>query len=904
MRPLLERLFRLPWGDVTRRALEETAADAVHEMSAAPTPTRRLGRLGAGLAAVIRVVALAFASIGEGEHPMRNLGHDLRLAWRRLRATPAFVLFAVITLALGIGATTAIFSVVHAAMGPPPGVTTIDRLVNITHTEAGSLPIIGLSYGDYLDLRARQTVFTHVAGWFFFQQAFSANGQAETAFGEAVSGEYFETLGVTPALGRAIQSADDVPGAPPVAVISNGVWRRMFGGARDVVGKSIRLNGVMFEIVGVAPRSFAGLFNGGLIPSAMWIPLNASRLLPMIPASDYFDRDNRSHRWLQVRALLKPGVTLEEARAQVTGIARQLDQAYPIGRDLDPRLRMPWAVSRPWVVRRTADVPVNESAAVMIGPMTAVVMSAVGLVLLVACTNLANLMLARHSGRQHELAVRLALGASRWRLVRESVVEDLIIAGAGGLLGVGVARVALVFLGRDLPVANGLALHLAPRLDPAVLLLAAAATFLALLVFGLVPAMQATRADVRSALTADGSHSAAPRWRGRRFLIAMQVMVSVMLLSTAALYVAQLRAMSQLDGGIDLRHLAVAQVDFGSQQIESARTHQIVDAVLAQIRRRPDVRAAAASSGLPVGLQTPGCMVGVPRPSRLLPLVAATPGIFDTLGVAIVHGRAFDARDTTDSEPVIVISERTAKGLFGRTDVVGQHVVFQRRQFVGEAVPPVETLTVIGVAADTDSGQVGSHTRGVAYLPLSQQDEGRLALTVRALGNPEPLVGALRQAIASVEPDLAVTQVGTGEAVAGPAGMIFLEIVSGFSGILGMLALALALAGLYGVLAHIVARRTREVGVRVALGASRKDILRLVLRDGLHPVASGIVAGLAIGVIARMTLRPVFVRLLPAVDPVMLTAIPLAMLAAALVACYIPARRAAEVDPNVALRDL
>jgi predicted permease len=838
---------------------------------------------------------------------VETLWRDVRHAWRRLCATPVFALFTALTLALGIGATTAVYSIVRGVLGPTPGVAHIESIVNVYHTPRGSVPMVAMSYGDYLDFRARQTTLQEVTAWCFFRQAFVANGQAETAFGEAVGGEYFQLLGVIAEMGRTLQPADDRPGAPPVVVISHGVWQRLFGGAPDIVGRLIKMNGHNYEIVGVAPVAFNGLFNNGMVPSAMWVPLASVPLLPKEALGYTLDPNQRSHRWLMVKGRLKPGRILSEVAAEVTSIAKQLDAAYPIGQDLDRRYRMPYAISRPWAVRRAVDVHVNETADVVVGPMAWTIMGAAVLVLLVACTNIANLMLARGAARRHELAVRLALGAPRWRLVREILVESTILASAGGIAGLGIARWLLFILGNDLAVGTNISLHLVPQLDPWVIAMSAAATLLTLVVTGLVPALQSTRADLRAALATDGSHTAHSRWRGRRILISAQVAVSVILLSLTALCTSQLWQQSRLDSGIDLEHLALAQVDFAMQGYEEARVRQIVDATLRQMARRPGVDAVAASSGLPVGLgvTTPGCVVRTLDESRRsgAELVAATPGIFKTLGVAIRRGRAFNETDTQSASPVIVVNEVTARALFDTPDVLGRRLGLKRAQWVGESEHPVETMTIVGVAADSDAGSVGRRDRGVVYLPFAQHYEGRLILAARASGDPRNLIGALRQALRSVDPGVAVTQAGTGLAVAGPSS-VFLQVTAGLAGVLGSLALVLALAGLYGVLSHVVARRTWEIGVRVALGAGRMKILGMVLRDGLVPVGCGIGAGLMAGIMARMLLRLFFIQLLPALDPGVLTVVPVLMLLAGIVACYLPARRAARVDPNIALKEL
>jgi predicted permease len=831
---------------------------------------------------------------------------DIVLGLRRLRATPGFAAFAIVTLALGIGVTTAIYSIVRAVLGPPPGVTTIDRLVTITHARGGSIPIIALSYGDYLDLRDRQTTFQDLAGWAFHRFSFTGQGASGSGFGEIVSGDYFQVLGVGPAHGRVLQPADDTPSAAPVAVLGYTVWQRVFNGAPDVVGQPIRINGSTFEVVGVAAREFAGLFNNGLIASTVWIPMSAARTLPRGGTSVDFDTTNRSRRWVQVRARLRPEASVEQARAEVTALAQQLDREAPIGLDLPqlPRGRWPeYQTRRPWVVRATTEVYVNETADRMVRPMAAVLLGAVGLVLLVACTNLANLMLARHSRRRSEAGVRLALGASRLRLVRESLAEVLLLAALGGAAGLGVARVLLVLLGQDLQMGAGASLHVAPALDLAALGCAGAAALVALLVAGVLPAFRASRVDLRSALASENA-AASPRWRGRRYLITLQVGVSALLVALAGLCIAQVRQQRQIDSGVDLDRLAFVDVDFGAQQYAADRVRQIVDAALGQLAQQGV--AAAVSSGLPVGIGTPGATLEAGDAARTprLELVASTPGIFGVLGVPIVQGRGFTDRDTASGAPVIVIDERTAAGLFVGSNALGRTVTFRRTRWAQEAPQPEKLLTVIGIAGDTDSGSIGRRDGGVAYVPFAQQYEEHLVLSARdASGDADALPGVLRRTLSSIDPAVAVTRVGTGETFLGEL-TLFFRVVGGLSSVLGTLALVVALAGLFGVLSHVVASRTREIGIRLALGAGRRRILSMVLREGLSPVLLGLGAGLGLAVLARFGLQPMFTRLLPALDVMALAVVPLLFLGAGVAACYLPARRAAAVDPKRALRDL
>jgi putative ABC transport system permease protein len=405
-------------------------------------------------------------------------------------------------------------------------------------------------------------------------------------------------------------------------------------------------------------------------------------------------------------------------------------------------------------------------------------------------------------------------------------------------------------------------------------------------------------------LTADGAGTV-PRWRGRRFLIAMQVSVSVLLVAVATLYAGEMRRESRIDTGVDLDKLALAQVDFGSQRYDEARARQVAEQALRQMATRHGVAAVSVVSGLPAGLTTTGATltpVDATRPADVA-FVAGTPGVFDTLGIGILRGRPFDGRDTSGGPPVILLSGIAVRQLFRDTEPIGRDVIFKRRRVVGELEQPPVRMTVIGVTADTDAMGVGRRAYGVAYLPLDQHYESRLVLAARVSTEPQAFVGPLRAAIASVDPDLAVAQIGTGLALAGPD-TTFPRIVSSSASLLGLTALVLALAGLSGVLSQVVAGRTREIGVRLALGAGAPAIRRMIMAEGLRPVLMGLIAGLGFGLIARAALQPFFLRLVPTTDVTLMILLPVLFLGAGVVACYAPAHRASRIDPNVALRSL
>jgi predicted permease len=836
---------------------------------------------------------------------MQQLQTELALSVRRLLTAPGFTAFAVITLALGIGATTAIYSVIYTALLRPPGIRDVDRVVNIYHADPSlSSPMASLSFPDYEDLRRAQTSFSSIAPWVRFRQPVFAEGNSDYLIGEMVGGEYFQMLGVAAAMGRTIQPADDKPGAPAVAVISDELWRRRFGADPAAIGKTLKVGSVPFEVIGVAPPTFRGVDMPNVIPTPIWIPLNS---VATIEPTRLEDAQSRERRWVRAKARLRPGVSVQQAASEVLSIGRALDASNPIGTTMGAKFRMPPHVRRDWLVIPAAQILAHESIHQVAGPMASTTMAAVVLVLLVTCTNLANLLLARGAVHRHDIAVRLALGASRWHLVRQLTIESALIALLGGAGAFIIARAAMLALSSSIRVGT-IVLQFEPVLHSSVLAVCVAATLLALLVFGLLPAIHATRADVRQLLANDEGNTAAPRWRTRRFLIAGQVGVSVLLVAVAALCVEQIAAAAKQNLGFSPDRLALASMDFGAQRIDETRGRQLLDSILEAARRLPGVQSAALSSGLPIRSSAANTWVGTPdRPisaswfGHPVELVAATPDIFRTLGVPILRARRFtDQENAANGSPsVVVITEAVAAALYPNRDPIGHQITVRYDSYPGEPQRPAETRTIIGVAGNTDTGT--SRPSAAMYVPFGQHYELRMSVIVRA-ERPADLLPALRATVAKVDPEIALTELGTGSAIVGSG--IMLKVMAGTAGMLGTLALVLAMVGLYGVLSHLVARRTREMGIRMALGADRARIMRMMIGDGFRPVALGIVAGLGFGALARAAMRPIFVRMLPAMDAGALIAVPLLFIAFAVVACYFPARRAARVDPSVALRNL
>ena len=836
---------------------------------------------------------------------MHEWSSDVVHAWRRLRAAPSFALFSVLTLALGIGATTAIYSVVYAAVLRPPDIRDIDRVANLYHADprrGSGLSFVAFSRADFDDYRAVQTSFEFLAAWQAFRLPLAADGSAEWLMGEAVGGQYFSVVGVQAALGRLIQPSDDTPKAPRVLVLSDALWKKRFAGDPTVVGRVVKLGAQTFELIGVTPPTFRGVNMPNVLPTAAWIPLSAA------PVSSPDDLTDRERRTVFAKGRLRPGRSAEEARAELGTIAHRLDLAFPIGVNLDARFKAPPNVSRPWVLLPASSVKMHESVDRVARPLAATIMLAVGLVLLVACTNVANLVLARGAARRHETAVRLALGATRWRLIREPIVEASLLALGGGAGAFVVARILMArVLSGELRLAPALSVEFAPSMNASVAFAAAASTAIALIVFGVAPAIHGSRGSVRDALASDGHNMPLARWRGRRGLIACQVAVSAGLVSVAVLCAQQLIALARHETGIDVDRLAIVQFPLERPRYDEALGRRVVQDILDSVRRLPGVESVALSSGFPIELGGgSGGSVGVSQDqlSRgYYDFMVSTPDVFGTWGVQILQGRRFDNRDTAASERVVILTARLARELFSDGAAVGRQISIRFRQFADEPPPSVETVTVIGVAAETDVGDVGNRGGGFLYLPWSQHYRPSVTIAARTTGDPSSLIGPLKRVVNRVDSDLAVMDAAPASTLGGGRSLV-LKVGASASGLLGWLSLVLAMAGLYGVLSELVLRRTREIGIRMALGADARRLVSMVLLDGTRPVLAGLAIGLGCGVVLRVGFRPLFIRMLPAFDPFVVALVPAAFMVAALIAAYVPARRASRVDPNVALRQL
>lgn len=613
----------------------------------------------------------------------------------------------------------------------------------------------------------------------------------------------------------------------------------------------------------------------------------------------------RERRQLTVIGRLHAGRSIERAAAEIAGIAASLDASHP--RTI-PERGTSVVRGRGWTAGTVAEV--HDEITDYVERFGMIVAGLVMLVLVVACTNLANLVLARGTTRRQEFAVRRALGAGRWRLVLEQLSESLLIAACGAAAAYVVMRTLAAALAIDLPMSPSRSVSLQPAVDAPMLAMAGAAVLVSLVVFGLEPAVQLTRApDVRGVLAEGAAGVGHPKARRQKMLLRWQVAISTAFFILASMTVKYAFVELQHDSGVRLDGLGVAQLNFVTQGWDEARARRALDRVIDEARRDPHLESVSISTGLPFGTYyNPAVRLSTTDRSFIAKatyptgrLVAATPGIFRTLGISIRRGRAFDDRDHAGASPVLVVSETTARAFFGTADVAGRRILMQVQLRGPEQ--PAKTATIVAIANDTDTSYLSARRDGVVYAPLAQHFDPFMTVAARSSAGSAAAVGSVQAAIRNADPDIAVELAGNGAAVlTGP--YAFLRFAGTASLSLGLLTLTLAMVGLYGVQSHGVAHRTREIGVRMSFGATAAQIKRMVLKDGYRPVFEGMASGIFIGLAGRGIIRAYLDAKISILDPWMLAPVPVPLLLAAFCACYLPARRAASIEPIVALRQL
>jgi macrolide transport system ATP-binding/permease protein len=815
---------------------------------------------------------------------------DVRYSVRSLLKNPGLTLAAVLSLALGIGANTTIFTWVQAVLFRPIPVAADPGSLRIAAMENREGQSRSWSYPNYRDFRDRVSMMDVVAQ---DDQTFSiavdqsvlgqgAGGQAERAWGGLVSGNYFEVMGVRAAAGRLFTAQDDVtPGGHPVAVISYAYWQRRFAADGAVIGKQITINNTPITIIGVAPEGFIGSFLG--VSSAAWVPMAMQR--EMMGG----DRMNqRGNGWFQSIVRLKPGVSQAQAQAEASSIMAQLEQEHKDFND-GRRLR----------IVQTWEAPFG--AATVLAPILAVLSTLVALVLVIACANVANLLLSKAVSRRREVAVRLSLGASRLRLMRQLLTESLLLALVAGLGGVAMAYwtmdVIMAFVPPvDMPIDLGL------RMDATTLLFALAVSMMTGLVFGLAPALQASSAHTIDALKEEGRSGGGGKSTGRlrSALVVAQVAVCLVLLVGAALFLRSFVAAQTLSPGFETDHVVTASVDMFPSGYTGERNREFQRRAIDAIAAVPGVRSVAFGTRLPLGFggnnsTSVGVEGYVPREEEEIVINYTTvgPRYFETMGIPIREGREYAATDAPAAQTLVIINDAMAKRYWPKGGALGGQL-----RLGGKTL-----LQVIGVVADSKYSSINERPLPQLFFPLARGEASTLRMFVRTAGDPAPMVAEVRNAIHAIDPALPVYDARTLNEHMQVA-VFAQKMAANLLGAMGVLALLLAAIGLYGVRASAVTQRTQELGLRLALGASPGSLLGMIVGQGMKLTTIGLVIGLAIALGAFGSIGAVR-TLLPGIsplDPMTFVGVPVVLGLIALLASWIPGRRAGKVDPLVALR--
>jgi predicted permease len=808
---------------------------------------------------------------------MNTFFRDLRYALRTLGRSPGFTAAAVLILALGIGANTAIFSLVDAVvLHPLPGVARPEALVDLSGPT--------LSYPSYRSLRdATAGSLDGLASWRERSMSLSVGAVAERIRGAIVSGNYFDLLGARAASGRLLAPADEDSGEANV-VLAARLWKNRFGSDPAIVGKAIRLNGAPFTVIGVAPEGFRGTAFGEA--PDLWVSIGA---WPQLATGQFqrLDLQRRGWGWLSALGRLKRGVSIAQAQAAVEVATRQESAAFPDDLEADAHFTL-----RPTL--RAAAGFGQEGDPVS---FLALLVGAVGVTLAIACANLANLLLARAAARRKEIAVRQAIGASRSRLLRQLLTESVTLSLLGGAAGLLVASWALGLAVRmPLPGDFSLALF-APALDLRALGFAFLLSVATGLAFGLLPALQASGLSVGAVLKASAS-TASPRSAARGVLVAAQVSLCLLLLVAAGLLARSLQRALATDLGFQPRGLTLASVDPGLQRYDAARSEAFFRELRERVAASPGVREASWVGLVPLSggqwtetFSVPGRPAPEDRREEVeINLLGA--GFFRTMEIGIAEGREFDDRlDLSGSAAVVVVNEAMARRVWPGESALGRRIDIAGAQ-----------RTVVGVARNFRTGSLREGPVPQVYFPLAQGAENAGLVTLVARGQSErtDVASIVRAEIRRLDPTLPVAAIGTCEAEIGGQ-LVPQRLGSALLGLFGLLALALAAVGIYAVISYAVAGRTREIGIRMALGARSSDVRALVVAQSARPVAAGLLAGVALGAAAARLLRG-FLFGISASDPVTFFAVTALLLLCALGAAYLPARRASRIDPMTALR--
>jgi macrolide transport system ATP-binding/permease protein len=817
-----------------------------------------------------------------GVHLVETLAQDLRYGFRVLRRSPGFSILAILCLTLGIGANAAVFSWIEGILFRPyPAVTHQEQLLALTGTARGESGPTAISWPDLLDLQRGCTLIDSFIVNKIMGTTLSIGDRAEVTVGSIVSANYFDAIGVPPILGRGFEPGEDSGrNAHPVTVISYQLWKGRFKGDPQIIGKTQRLNGVLHTIVGVAPEGFYGTFVGWAMQ--FWVPASMEEIFE----AGGYKLEDRGARWIEAYVRLKPGVTLVQAQQEISAVAKRLEADYPAtnrGRGIQL-----------WPLWQT---PFNNASTLL--PTLEIMLAVVVFVLLIACANVGNLLLVRSFARRHEMTVRLALGAGRGRLVKQLFTEGLILSAFGAASGLLVAhwcRHALVLL---FPARGGVAMHLPGEIDWRVLALSAGVCLFSTLLFGLVPAIQTSNIDLSGALKADSAGVVGGRGRAwvRSSLVLVQVSLSFVLLVGAGLLIQSLQRIRTASPGFSTHGVLFTAVNLVSAGYDAPRAQNFQDELMDRVKALPGVESAAFARSMPLGYgsfsEAAIAVDGYQPPPDEQPIVQYNevgPEYLATMGIPLVSGREFSRADDEKAALVAVVNETMAAQYWRGRNPIGERVQVKGRW-----------MQVVGVAKDSKYENVRETPKPFFYVPQRQNFSRGAGLYIRTRLRPETMATALVREVRALDPDLALYEVITLQEQVDRSTSPQ-QVAVTLVGTLGGLALLLAAIGLYGVMSYAVSQGTREMGIRMALGAGASNLLRLVMSRGLALTAGGVALGAAVALGLTRLLGNLLYKVSPR-DPLAFGSACVVMTIVSLAACFLPAWRATRIDPAQALRD-
>ncbi|HZR24546.1 MAG TPA: ABC transporter permease [Vicinamibacterales bacterium] len=824
---------------------------------------------------------------------LQNVFADFRYALRWLRRSPMFTFVAVASFSIGIGFNTALFTLVDALLFRPLPVEHPERLVDVYTRGTDTDPYTTSSYPDFLDIKNSNDVFTDTMAYSPSIDALKVGDRSRVAMGEAVTGNYFEVLGVRAHIGRTLMPEDDRAGAPRVAMISYRLWTREFGASNAVVGQSIRVHGQLYTVVGVAPREFTGMVP--LLAPELWTPVayvdevEPGGMISTVPSPTGDTRlERRGTRWMFVKGRMRPGVTVDQAAANMRLIGARLQTQY-IQTNKD----------RDLLSIATKDVHIHPMADRALLPIAMGLMVVVGLVLLIACANVASMLLARASGRQREIGIRLAVGASRARLIQQLVCESFVMAALGAAGGLGLAWLMTRAMGAlALPIP--IPLSFAVAIDSRVLLFATGVTFLAALTAGVAPAVKATRPNLVSELKGEAAlaQSGGRRWALRDGLVAAQIAVTLVLLVTAGLLTRSLYAAQRVKIGFQSAGLAIVSTELNMIGYDAPKAKAFYDRAIDRVRAIPGVESVALAERLPFSINYNRNSIFLPDTHTandkglVVDVTRVSPEYFDTLGVPIVQGRNLASSDTPTSPKVAIVNEAFARKYWPNQNPIGKRI--RQRAIDG---PQYE---VVGVSADYKISTVGEGATPYIHYALSQQPDLGEAIMARTRGDASAVVTAMRRELLAIDPNVLFLDQQTMDAQVA-ATLLPARAGAIAVGSVGVVAMVLAAIGLYGVIAYAVSRRTREIGIRMALGSRRADVIGMILGDGMRLTAIGAGVGAILAAGAAKAVAGALYGVSFA-DPLAWGAAIVALVTVALLANIVPALRASRISPSLALR--